>query len=288
MPDKQPISAVIPTYNRWHLLQQNLPSVATALRNKDEIIIVDDASTDDTFENAKKEYGLTWARIQDDAYERWQGVIALHQHKVPVIYIKNLTNIRFGQSANRGVEQAQHRFVLLLNNDVRPESDLLAHLLPHFQDTQVFAVGCHEIEANQKSISGGKNKLWFERGLFIHSRADGYESGETAWASGGSSMFNRRKWLELGGFDKAYYPAYWEDVDLSYRAKKRGWKVLFEAKAIVYHDHETTNQDVFGQQKIEDMSWKHAATFVIKNGNWLQKLQFVLWQPYWWMKRARL
>lgn len=287
MPDKQPISAVIPTYNGWNLLQQNLPSVATALRNKDEIIIVDDASTDDSFKQAQSEFGLSQASIQEDTYERWQGFISIGTHQVPLIYIKNLENLRFGQSVNRGVAQAQYRLILLLNNDVRPESDLLSHLLPHFQDTQVFAVGCHEIEVNQGGISGGKNKLWFERGMFIHNRADDFESGETAWASGGSSMFDRRKWLELGGFDQAYYPAYWEDVDLSYRARKRGWKVLFDAKAVVYHDHETTNQDVFGQQKIDAMSWKHALVFAWKNGTWQQKIQHMLWQPYWWLKRAQ-
>jgi GT2 family glycosyltransferase len=287
MSDHQPVSVVIPTYNGWHLLEKNLPTVIKALRNKDEIIIVDDASTDQTLAQATAAYSLTQSEVPASAFTRWQGVVKNGAQEITIVVIVNKQNLRFGQSVNRGVEQAQHRYLLLLNSDVQPEPDVLTHLLPHFQDSQVFAVGCHEIEVNQDGISGGKNKLWFSRGMFMHSRADEFTAGATAWASGGSSMFDRRKWLELGGFDSAYYPAYWEDVDLSFRARKRGWKVLFEPKAQVYHNHETTNSDVFGQAKIETMSWKHATTFVRKNGTLWQQLLHLLWQPYWWWQRSR-
>ena len=57
-----------------------------------------------------------------------------------------------------------------------------------------------------KQIKGGKNKLWFEKGIFCHSKADNFKSGETAWACGGSAMFDKKKWLKLGGFNKIYYP----------------------------------------------------------------------------------
>jgi len=62
----------------------------------------------------------------------------------------------------------------------------------------------------------------------------------TFWISGGSGAFRKSYWEKLGGLDTMFNPFYWEDVDLSYRALKRGWKLLWEPKAIVEHRHEST------------------------------------------------
>jgi GT2 family glycosyltransferase len=178
------------------------------------------------------------------------------------------------------VRSAQHDLIFLINSDVAPRKNTLRHLTPYFIDKSVFAVGPLEVEHGKKS---GKNKLWFERGMFIHSKADNFKSGSTAWVSGGSGLFDKHKWLAIGGFDKLFYPAYWEDIDLSFQARKKGWQVLFEAKAIVDHNHETTNATVFGQRKMEKMSWRNANKFVWKNGDFWQKLAHLLWKPYWWV-----
>ncbi|HEX7017960.1 MAG TPA: glycosyltransferase [Patescibacteria group bacterium] len=261
------VSAVIPTYNGLHLLQKNLPAVVASLRTGDELVIVDDASSDGTVSWLKEEFKP--------------------QKRITVTILSNPKNLRFAGAVNRGVAAARGEFIFLLNNDVRPQADVLAHLLPAFENENVFAVGCMEIEkqADGSVIKGGKNKLWFQRGMFIHSRADNFTSGATAWVSGGSGLFDRQKWLALGGFDSLFYPAYWEDIDLSIRARHKGWQVLFEEMAVVEHVHETTNETVFGQKKIDAMSWKNARKFVWKNGNWWQRVQYLLWQPYWWLKR---
>lgn len=259
------VSVVIPTFNGRALLEKNLPTVSACLRPDDEVIVVDDASDDGT---------LDWLQ---DTYPEVKG-------------LRNPKNLRFGATANRGVQEASGDLILLLNNDVKPHSDLLTYAVPHFESAHVFAVGCLEHEKNDvgKIQQGGKNRLWFQRGMFIHARADDFSSGETAWVSGGSGLFDRHKWLELGGFDARFYPAYWEDIDLSFRARQRGWQVLFEKKAVVEHHHETTHQDVFGQQKIDEMSWRNAKKFTWKNGTLWQKIQYLLWKPYWLMKQGRL
>jgi hypothetical protein len=61
--------------------------------------------------------------------------------------------------------------------------------------------------------------------------------------------------------------------------------VLFEPKAQVDHNHETTNKSVFGEKKMQEMSWRNAKKFTLKNGTIYQKISFLLWQPYWWWKR---
>lgn len=279
------VSVVIPNFNGQALLEQHLPAVLRSMRNGDELVIVDDCSTDESWEWLRKTF-----TSNPEELERFDGLVehgswSQGTKKGAVLLLQNRQNLRFAMTCNAGVEQASHELVFLLNSDVAPYPQTVQTLADHFASDQVFAVGCLEHERNSgKDEIGGKNTLTFGRGMFAHQRAESFESGETAWASGGSAMFDRQKWLDLGGFDPDYFPAYWEDVDLSYRAKQRGWKVLFDAKAEVDHNHESTNTAAFGQKKMTKMSWQHAQTFVAKNANWKQKLSYLFWQPYWWIK----
>jgi GT2 family glycosyltransferase len=282
------VSAVIPTYNGLGLLQQNLPAVFTCLRDGDEVVIVDDASTDQTVRWLNDAFNTRSRKIDHDGRKIDGRVGAFVQAKkrivISVIPLKK--NVRFAKAANTGVMVANHPLVFLLNSDVSPHSTVLRFLLPHFEDNSVFAVSCLELGTDEqgKPTQQGKNVISFIRGMFIHARADNLEAGPTAFATGGSSLFDRHKWLELGGFDPDYAPAYWEDVDLSFRASKKGWRVLFEPQAKVDHNHQTTNQDVFGERKIYQMSWQNANRFVSKNASWWQKILYYLWRPYWWLK----
>ncbi len=275
------VSVVIPTYNGLRLLKSYLPSVFACLRAGDEVVIIDDASRDETVEWLIETYHLKAKDTSGDPlFDQWAGQVKVKHLNIPFLLIANQTNLRFGAAANRAVDLSTQPLVFLINNDVSPHPDVLKHLLPHFSDSKMFAVGCHEQEKNHGGISGGKNTLRFERGMFIHNRADNFETGETAWASGGSAVFDRAKWLELGGFSQAYLPAYWEDVDLSYRAKRRGWKVIFEKMAVVDHNHETTNANVFGLDHMKVISFKNSFTFVWRNGTWKEKLLNLWWLPY--------
>ena len=60
------------------------------------------------------------------------------------------------------------------------------------------------------------------------------------YGGGGSCAFDREKFLELGGFDPLLAPFYLEDTDLGYMAWKRGWKVLYQPRSVVYHEHRGT------------------------------------------------
>ncbi|NCN87367.1 MAG: glycosyltransferase [Candidatus Pacebacteria bacterium] len=263
------ITIVIPSYNGKKLLEKNLPAVISEMLKGDELIIIEDAGTDNTTSWLEKE-------IKKKIVKKGASL------KV----IVNKKNLRFGASCNKAVKVAKHDLIFLLNNDVSPQPGCVKALLSNFAQNDVFAVGCLEKEVkNGKEEYHGKNKLWFDMGLFMHSKADDFESGETAWVIGGSGMFDKKKWLELGGFDELFYPAYWEDIDLSFRARKKGWKVLFEEQAKVDHNHESTNLDVFGQKKLENISWANGLKFTWKNGDIWQKIAFVIWQPYWIYKR---
>jgi len=264
------VSAIIPSYCGEKLLQKNLPAVLACLRTGDEIVIIDDASP--------KNSGLSWL---DEEFRKEAKL-----KKINLKIIKNTSNLRYAASVNKAVENSKNELLFLLNNDVSPEPDCLRFLLDSFANEEVFAVACLEKD-NSGQISG-KNKLWFAKGLFVHSKADDFKSGPTAWATGGSMLCDKNKWQQLGGFDLHFYPAYWEDIDLSFRAKKRGWQVLFEEQAVVRHQHESSNQDAFGQKQITAMSWRNAQKFTLKNSNWWQRIAFFLWLPYWIFKRIRV
>jgi GT2 family glycosyltransferase len=81
--------------------------------------------------------------------------------------------------------------------------------------------------------------------------------------------------------DRLFRPAYEEDRDLSYRARKSGWQVLFEPKSLVHHHHETTNIRALGAMKIKVVSFKNQFLFVWKNitdSGYL--LKHLFWCPY--------
>ncbi|MBI2268189.1 MAG: glycosyltransferase family 2 protein [Candidatus Blackburnbacteria bacterium] len=198
---------VIPNWNGLVLLERNLPAVMKL--KADEIIVVDDCSSD-------------------------ESVAFLEKNYPQVILIKNEKNLGFSRSVNKGVLAASSDIVFLLNSDVIPSLGIVKPVLAHFKKPDVFGVSFAEV-----GYSWAKPKL-------THGYL-GHESGEktnkahdTFWVSGGSGAFRRSMWLELGGMDTLFTPFYWEDVDLSLRALKKGWKLIWEPKAIVEHKHEST------------------------------------------------
>ncbi|MEP6963368.1 MAG: glycosyltransferase, partial [Acidobacteriota bacterium] len=85
------------------------------------------------------------------------------------------------------------------------------------------------------------------------------------YGGGGSCAFDRRKFLELGGFDPLYHPFYLEDTDLGYLAWKRGWKVLYQPRSVVYHEHRGTIGKKFSPEYIEGVLRRNFILFTWKN-----------------------
>lgn len=248
-------SIVIPNYNGKKLLEKNLPKVIAACKNC-EIIVVDDASVDQSVDFIKSK---------------------LPQVKV----IKHKENKRFAASCNTGVKAATGNIVILLNNDVVPQKDFLKPLIKHFRDKIVFSVGCKEVQLKDgKKIISGRTEGKFSRGFLMHWRPKDQKSQDALWTFGGSMAVNRKKYLKLGSMDELYSPAYWEDIDLCWRARKKGWKILFEKDALVYHNHETTNISVFGEKRMKVYAYRNQILFVWKNIRGRQLLEHFLWLPY--------
>src|SRR5947207_14924200 len=124
------ISIVIPNYNGKELLEKNLPKVIEAIlsykEGDSEVIVTDDASKDDSILFLEKYF-------QEIAGQN----ISLKIIKSPFLY-----NTGFSSNINRGVKAAKGDIVILFNSDVKPHKEFLKPLLKHFENQQLFAVGC--------------------------------------------------------------------------------------------------------------------------------------------------
>lgn len=209
------VSIVIPWYNTDWLTEKNLPLVLKASKNPKnnilEVVIVDDGSTDKS------------AAIIKSLFPG----IRLIRHKV---------NRGFSVAVNTGVRSAKGELICLINSDVAPEEKFLESIHSHFRNPKTFAVSLNE------TGSLGWAKGYFRNGFIEHeSGGKGSTPHLTFWVSGGSGVFKRKIWMELGGMDeKLLSPFYWEDLDISYRAMKRGYQLIWDPKAVVVHKHETT------------------------------------------------
>lgn len=232
------VSVVIPSFNAKKLLEKNLPKVLKASQYKrnriKEIIVVDDGSTDGSGDFVKENFA-----------------------KVRVI--KHKVNRGFSAAVNMGVKMAKGELVALINNDVIVDIDFLAQVIRHFREVKVFAVSMHE-------EGYGWAKGEFKDGYIVHSPGEENDRAHrTFWVSGGSGVFRRSYWMKLGGMDeKLLSPFYWEDLDLCYRAAKRGYALRWEPKSKVIHKHESTISK-FPEKYVRRIKERNQLIFVWKN-----------------------
>lgn len=221
----QPASIVILNWNGAYLLQQNMPALIDAVAaagGNHEIILVDNGSTDGSIEFMRQNY---------------PGVKIL---PLPV-------NMGLVRGYNLGSCFASHNIVVHLNNSVRVNPDFLRYMLPHFENRQVFAVhpklvsldGTIEAELSYASF---EDKMIYPRQPHaFQPDADHFKAPcFSMYAPGGCSAYDRNKFWLMRGNDEIYSPFHWEESDLSYRAWKRGWEVIFEPRSIGYHNVHAT------------------------------------------------
>jgi len=209
------ISAILPNYNGVDLLKANLPSVLVALERWGggfEVIVVDDGSNDGSLELLRRDFPEVRVLVNDQ-------------------------NLGFSRTCNRGFAEAQHSILLAINTDVWMEPDSVASLLPHFDDPQVFAVTPNVLVEREGTNQGVTSGIY--RKGFLKGRAwpCGQPVGvrEIFFAVGACVAYRAEMVRALGGYAEIYSPYLFEDVDLSYRAWRRGWASLHEPGATVHH-----------------------------------------------------
>lgn len=231
------VSAIIPNWNGAEKLRKNLPLVL-GVDQVDEVIVVDDGSTDQSVQIVRSEFP-----------------------EVKLV-VKN-QNSGFASTVNLGVQHSLGELVVLLNSDARPMRDFVKASLDHFRRPEVFSVGCN--------VGGAWAVGEFKDGFFWHHQASGEKGSlkkphRTLWASGGSGIFRRDLWDLLRGFDELFDPFYEEDLDLGYRATKRGYINIWEPSSVVEHYKERgVIKSNFSKEFISRIAQRNQLLFIWKN-----------------------
>jgi GT2 family glycosyltransferase len=248
-PRRDSVTIQILNWDGRTLLEECLPRLREAVAlagGGHRIVVVDNGSRDDS--------------------------VALVRERFPEVHIVQLDrNYGFSEGNNRGMASAGSDIVVILNNDMVVDPHFLRPLLEPFCDPSVFAVTSQIFLADPaaRREETGRTRARFEGGLFYMWHEDVHPAVETIptavfWAGGGSSAVDRRKYEVLGGFDTLYHPFYVEDVDLSYRAWKRGWRSLFAPESHVTHRHRASSKR-FGTAFIDNTIRRNHFLFVWKN-----------------------
>ncbi len=242
------VSFIIPSYNGYDLLKILLPSLYDIVSRRKivtEIIVVDDASTD-------------------------SSVAELEKLTLPVRIIRRGSRGGFAKACNEGAKSASGSFLFFLNNDMTFEAqkEFLSPIMEHFDDNDVFAVAPSSLTHWDRKLFDETPTIGkWEKGLlnifqpgFTHNNNRGL-----FYTSGGCMCVRKDRFLVLSGFDELFSPFYFEDVDLCWRARKRGWKTLHEPSVHIYHKgHETINR-LYSPLESNAIYWKNCLLFIWKN-----------------------
>jgi GT2 family glycosyltransferase len=244
LPERGPLEGqqttfIVPTYNQRALMDFCLPALLAEAGGWHQVMVVDDGSTDGT------------AGYVQDSY--------------PSVRVVRLPSNRgFAAAAAAGVAATSTPLFALINNDVQVRFGFLRAILPHFSHPDTFAV-CARIEVPDGDQSETGRVAPSFSGILEPHHVAPVGAGPILYAGGASSVFHRARYQALGGFDGLYHPFYWEDIDLGYRAWRRGWRSIFEPQASVLHRRRATIGVRYGDAYAGETFLRNALLFVWKN-----------------------
>jgi GT2 family glycosyltransferase len=287
MGEVRSISIVIPTYDALGKVEGLLTRMGhfQAKYGCDyQVIVADDASKDGTPAEVRRQFPQ-------------------------VTVIESTQNRGFGANVMAGAEQAHNEFLAVVNSDIEivgnPFNDLADELA---RDPRLFAVMPLVYNRPLEKVEN-LARLYCYRGLCWHTELPEEEHWSSvmrdllAGASdvkarlhdiaatmqpirsvlcGALFACRRERFVQLGGFDARFRPFYWEDVDLDYRARQKGWLCAVVPRVAVIHRHSETITRVHGERK---------QLFLRLNQlRFVQLHQFELpslrAQRFWWFARA--
>jgi GT2 family glycosyltransferase len=228
-PAYRSVSVIVPTYNRWPILRETLEALAGQSCRDLEAIVVDDGSTDGTWER------LTgWARENADRLR----VTPLHQE-----------NLKPGRARNLGLRHATGDLVVFIGDDTVPDRGLVAeHLAAHnAAGSEIAVLGFTDWHRERMRVTPflelvNRDGQQFSYGHF----ADGEDVFYTCLYTSNVSLPRR----VLG--DDPFHPAFtfvdWEDVELGYRLSLRGLRIVYHASAVARHVHPMTMTTFYRRQ----------------------------------------
>lgn len=219
---------VIVNWNGASLLRSCLASLQGQTRAPDEVVVVDNGSTD-------------------------ESVALLHECFPWVRTVELSSNRGFAGGANAGIEASTGSWVALVNNDVTCEPAWLATMLTaaeHASGHTAF-LQAKILDAEGTSVDSAGDCL--DWAFTAHQRGHGDPSADERWdhptplllACAAATFYRREFFDDVGGFDERFF-AYYEDTDLCLRGARRGWRGEYVPGAVVRHAASSTSGRVPG------------------------------------------
>lgn len=204
-----PVTVVVPVFNEETVIRSALNSLLALEYPALEIVVVDDGSTDHTYERASTlagRYGATTLRV---ARKRNGGKAT---------------------ALNAGIALASHHFVLCMDGDSRLDAGTLRAAMRHFVDPRVGAVAGNVKVVNRDNVWTRLQALEYLEGLNMARRAQGFLRVVNI-IPGPIGVFRRDALRSVGGYDTDTFA---EDADLTLKLLTAGWHVTYEERAIAY------------------------------------------------------
>ena len=210
------VSIVIPVYNKFSYTDTCLRSLSADISKlRVEIIVVDDCSSDETWENLSKINGIR--------------------------ALKNPQNLGFIGACNAGAAAANGEFVVFLNNDTAVQAGWLDALIATFATRpDAGLVGAKLVYPDGRlQESGGiifNDGSGWNYGRFADPNDPQYGFvREVDYCSGAAIALRKSLFDQFGGFDTLYAPAYYEDTDLAFKVRQAGLKCYVQPASVVVH-----------------------------------------------------
>jgi GT2 family glycosyltransferase len=236
------VSIVIVNYNGYEWLKLCLPSLINTNYPAYEIILVDNGSVDQSINYVKN---------------NWQNSVNL---------IQLSSNFGFAEGCNIGVRQANGDVIAFLNNDMEVDSNWLrAAVESLLSDKRVAVVQPKIMQFNSREKIDCAGLSVDRFGLCVqigHGEVDNgqYNQLTEIWSSGGAMVLWKEILMKVGLFDDTFF-MYYEDVDLCWRIKLAGFRILLAPSSMVYHAGSATANTipsefiVFHSMKNHISSW---------------------------------
>jgi N-acetylglucosaminyl-diphospho-decaprenol L-rhamnosyltransferase len=232
------VCLAILNYNGKKHLEQLLPTACTAAKNLSDncaVVVLDNHSTDDD---------VAWVAREFPSVEA-------------IVSPQNDYLFSYNWLAKNRTEDV----LVLLNNDLKVDHDFLDPLLRHFQSPDIFSVSARSYDWNGAQITSGPARLKFKNGFYSWKfDTQQQKTCHTLFTSGGFMAVDRKKFIELGGFNRLFYPAYCEDVDLCFRAWRCGWRCIYEPASVVWH-REQSSWSATQNSSASQLTLKHSLFF---------------------------
>lgn len=210
------VTVIIPNWNGKKFLRTCLGSLSKQTYRDFEIIVVDNGSTDKSVDFLKQNY--------------------------PQVKLISLPeNMGFSYAVNRGMEQSKGKYIILLNNDTKVDAYWLEELHKALvENPEVGFCASKVLFMDKPKVINSAGDLYQKNGRARNiglgeTDAGQFEEPTTVFGTSGvAAMYRRELFEDVGLFDEDFF-AFYEDVDLSFRAQLLGYCCLYVPTAVIYH-----------------------------------------------------